>query len=217
MNLLDFARGPALHWALVIMVAGIIWRLLGVLLLAKEKDLSTPRRTSTLLGALRTIVNRSWVKPQHRANTMFQLVTGYLFHVGLFVVILLFVPHIEFFKGILGFGWPGIPNDLVMLSGAVSVALLIALLIRRMTHPVLRMISGPDDYISWLVTILPLVTGLMAYAHFGGRYETILAVHILSVEALMIWFPFGKLMHAILVFPSRGQMGATYERRGVEI
>jgi nitrate reductase gamma subunit len=42
-----------------------------------------------------------------------------------------------------------------------------------------------------------------------------LALHILSVELLMIWFPFGKLMHAVLVFPSRFQTGASFGRRGV--
>jgi hypothetical protein len=55
----------------------------------------------------------------------------------------------------------------------------------------------------------------MAYAHVGLRYETMLALHILSVEALMLWFPMGKLMHAFLALPSRYQIGVAYERKGV--
>ena len=35
MTLLDFARGPALQWALIIMVAGMLWRFFGVLLLMR--------------------------------------------------------------------------------------------------------------------------------------------------------------------------------------
>jgi len=217
MTLLDFARGPALQWALIILVVGVLWRLLGTLFLLRGRDLSQPRSADAVIGGLRTIVTRSWPPKQFARHTMFQHITGFIFHLGLFIVILLFVPHIEFFKGLFGFGWPGLPNDLVMVAGALTLAVLIALLIRRLTHPVLKIISGPDDYISWLLTTLPLATGLLAYAHLGARYETMLALHLLSVEALMVWFPFGKLMHAILVIPSRAQMGAMFARRGVKV
>jgi len=42
-----------------------------------------------------------------------------------------------------------------------------------------------------------------------------LAVHLLSLELLLVWFPFGKLMHAFLVFPARAQLGRFFARRGV--
>ncbi len=217
MTLLEFARGPALQWAFIIFIVGILWRLVGTLFLLRGKDLSQPRSTATFMGGLRTIVTRSIPRGQFARHTMFQVVTGYIFHIGLFIVILLFVPHILFFKAILGFDWPGLPNDLVMVSGAITFAVLIALLIRRMTHPVLKMISGPDDYITWFATTLPIATGLLAYAHLGPRYEIMLGIHLLSVAFLMIWFPFGKLMHALLIFPSRAQMGAMFSRRGVKV
>jgi nitrate reductase gamma subunit len=94
---------------------------------------------------------------------------------------------------------------------------MIALLIRRMTNPVLKTISTFGDYASWFVTLLPVVTGMMAVSHLGARYETILAIHILSVELLFVWFPFSKLIHAIFTIPSRAHLGATFERRGVKI
>jgi hypothetical protein len=61
------------------------------------------------------------------------------------------------------------------------------------------------------------VTGLMAVAHFGLRYETMLAIHILSFEVFLIWFPFGKLMHSIIVFGSRYTTGVTFTRRGARV
>jgi hypothetical protein len=60
-----------------------------------------------------------------------------------------------------------------------------------------------------------VLTGMMAYTHLGPRYETMLAIHILSVEFLMIWLPLGKLMHMFLFVPGRAALGATFERRGV--
>ena len=46
-------------------------------------------------------------------------------------------------------------------------------------------------------------------------YPGPLAIHLLSVELLLVWFPFGKLMHAILFIPGRAQLGMLNERRGV--
>ena len=109
-----------------------------------------------------------------------------------------------------------LPNGIVLFAGAVALALLIALLIRRVTNPVQKLISNADDYISVVITMLPLVTGILAFAHIGGRYETLLAVHLLSVEALFIWFPFGKLMHTAMTFPSRFQAGTSFGRRGIK-
>jgi nitrate reductase gamma subunit len=215
MTLLDFARGPALQWSLIILVFGIFWRLIGALWIRRRIRLSRSRRTDTWWLGLRAIESRSWPVEEFHKVIRFQHYSGYLWHISFFIVLFFFVPHILFFKRLTGLSWPGLPNDVIMVVGAIAVATLVALLIRRVTHPVLRMISNADDYISWLVTTLPLVTGFMAYAHVGPRYETMLALHILSVELLLAWFPFGKLMHAIIVFPSRYQAGASFGRRGV--
>ncbi len=215
MTLLDFARGPALQWALIIMIAGILWRLLGVLFLLTKKPLSKSRSASPFMGGVRTVFSRMYVGQELGKASRFQQVTGYVMHIGLFVVILLFVPHIEYIKGITGLSWPGLPNNIVTVSAALTIAVMVALLVRRLTHPVLKTISGIDDYISWFVTMLPLVTGVMAFAHWGPRYETMLALHLLSVALLMVWVPFGKLMHMVLFVPSRYQLGVKFERRGV--
>ena len=59
---------------------------------------------------------------------------------------------------------------------------------------------------------------LLAYAHAGGiRYETLLGAHILSAEALLVWFPFGKLIHAFTIFAARGATGLIFERKGASL
>ena len=62
MELLDFARGPALDFAMAVFVLGVTWRLVGVLLLPRLRDRSAPREGAPprLVGALRTIVRRMW-------------------------------------------------------------------------------------------------------------------------------------------------------------
>lgn len=216
MDLLQFARGPALQWSLAILVFGALWRLVGLYLLKRKVDFSEPRNPSSLAG-LRLIVTRMkphapFMKPQ-----MFNYVLGYVFHLGLAVVVLLYLPHILFVKDLTGLSWPHLPNGVIYFAGALTLAALIALLVMRIASPVKRLLSNFDDWFSWFVTAAPVATGLMAAAHVGARYETLLAVHILMVELLFAWFPFSKLMHAVLVFASRGTTGMSFERRGATL
>jgi len=57
----------------------------------------------------------------------------------------------------------------------------------------------------------------MAYSHVGPPYQTMLAIHILSVELLLVWFPFGKLMHAFTIFATRAVTGMAFEKKGAAL
>lgn len=216
MTLLEFASGPGLQWALWIFVFGVVWRLIGALFLLSRKDLTKPREFNSVAAGVGAIISRSAPAHAFEKSIRFQHVTGYAWHFALFVSVLFFAPHILFFESVLGFSWPHLPNTIILVTAAVAVAVLIALLIRRATHPVQRFISNADDYISIFVVLIPLITGILAFAHVGGPYETLLAIHLLSVEVMLIWFPFGKLMHAIMTMPARYQAGTAFGRRGVK-
>jgi nitrate reductase gamma subunit len=217
MELLNFAKGPAMHFAMTIFAFGIAWRLFGVIMLNWPKDLSESRGNSQIAGALRMMAMRSWPHKEFLPRTWYSEVMGYTFHIGFFVIFLLFVPHIVFIKGVIGLTWPGLPGWAIYYISLITILALLAVLIRRLTNPVIRMLSNPDDYISWFLTISPVVTGLMVTSHIGMPYETLLAIHLLNVEALMIWFPFGKLMHAFFIWPCRGFTGAHFARKGVDV
>jgi nitrate reductase gamma subunit len=219
MTLLEFARGPGMQWALVIFLLGVVWRLVGSFLIARKRDLSKPRGTAFVKAGARSMIMRSIPPHELEKNIQFQHLTGYAWHLGFFATLLLFGPHVPFFQQFLGFGWPTLPNVVVLVIGGFTLAILIALVIRRIIHPVMRQISTFDDWIAVALVIIPLVTGFMSYAHvgvFGARYETMLALHILSIEALLVWFPFSKLMHLFYTFPSRYQIGVSMERKGVK-
>lgn len=217
MTLLEFARGPALAASLIILLLGVVWRLAALLLLPYRSDLSEPRgRPNAVGGALRTILGRLWPYREFQDRVLFSYVMGYISHIGLAVVVLGYRPHILFLRDLTGgvLDWPGLPSSIIYIIGAITLAAFIALLVRRLGNDVLRLLSSPDDYFSWLVTVLPVLTGLLATAHLGARYETLLAVHLLSVELLLIWLPFGKLMHAFTFLFSRGFLGARIARKG---
>ena len=92
---------------------------------------------------------------------------------------------------------------------------LIAALAARLSDGVLRLLSNFDDYFSWAVTMLPLLTGM---ALLPMPAEPVpLAIHLLSLELLLVWLPFGKLAHAALVFVSRWRTGADFTRKGAAV
>jgi len=216
MDLLGFARGPALKVALGIFCLGVAWRIVGFALLRLRRDFNQPRASlvGSFAGGLVTIGSRSWPHPEFIGRTGAGEALGYSYHIGLFIVVLLFTPHILFLGGLFGFTWPGLPSSLITVVSVLTLTLFLAVLFRRVTNPVMRMLSNFDDYFSWFITALVLLTGLAATTHIGGPYEKLLAVHILSVDALLIWFPFGKLMHAFYIFPSRAINGALLARKG---
>jgi nitrate reductase gamma subunit len=94
----------------------------------------------------------------------------------------------------------------------------------RLTDPVLKKISRADDMVTWLVTLLPLITGMAVLNEPSSSilaravvvYRDPLAIHLFSVELLLVWFPFGKLMHAFLFLPGRMQLATFLGRRGVQ-
>jgi nitrate reductase gamma subunit len=216
MDLLGFARGPALKLALAVFCAGVVWRIAAFALLRIRRDLNRPRTGALkyLSAGLFAIGSRSWPHPEFIKRTGAGEALGYSYHLGLFMILLLFGPHIAFLGSLFGLTWPGLPSGVITAISLVTLTLFVGVLFRRVTSPVIRMLSNFDDYFSWFVTMLVMVTGLAATAHLGARYETLLAIHILSVDALLVWFPFGKLMHAFYIFPSRAINGALLARKG---
>jgi nitrate reductase gamma subunit len=144
------------------------------------------------------------------------VVAGYIFHIGFFVVLLLFAPHILVFQDVLGISWPALRTPVIDAVTVVTIIALLAVLVHRLRHPVMRFLSRFQDYLVWLVTILPLVTGYLAFHRVDVATPTMLiAIHILSVELLMVVFPFTKLMHAFTLFMARYYNGSISGYRGV--
>ncbi len=90
---LEFVEGPLWYLASVIFVAGVILRLVDVLVKGVKTDLSVQRCDGTA-GALRTIITRSWTATGFTKGATFHLVAGYMFHIGLFILLLWAAPRV---------------------------------------------------------------------------------------------------------------------------
>ena len=215
MDLLIWARGTGMQIALAIFVLGSLFRIIGIFMLGRKQDLSRPRGGMWIPG-LKTIVRRSWTDRGTLRRSPLTFFAGYIFHVGFLLTLLFYAPHVLFFKSILGFGWPGLPTGLIEILAVLSIGALVALLVHRIVDPVRRLLSNFQDYYSWTVTTLPLVTGYWALNAGGTNYTLVLALHILSVELLLASIPFTKLIHTFTFLIARWYNGAIAGRRGVE-
>jgi nitrate reductase gamma subunit len=213
-ELLQFARGPALWASVAVLLAGSLWRIVGIVRLGAKPDLSEPRSTRLLAGAMRGIFARMVPRVEFRLRKKLSFWNGYVYHVGLAVIAFGYLPHIHFVERLTGLAWPPLPDAAVYVCvGLTFVSLFIALM-ERLTDPVRRLLSGFDDYFSWAVVVLPLATGMIAIQQSDPLP---LAIHLMSVELLFVWLPFGKLAHAFLVFASRGVTGAALARKGAPL
>ena len=213
-ELLMWVRGPALQIATVVFVLGVMVRILEILLLGRKADLAEARG-SAVRGGLRTIISRFIPDRGTMQRSTFNVVAGYLFHIGLFITIFLFAPHILLFRDVFNISWPALPTPVIDAVTIVTIITLLAVLLHRISNPVMRFLSRFQDYLVWLVTILPLVTGYIAFHRIGLTPPLLIALHILSVELLMVLFPFTKLMHTFTLFIARYYNGSISGYRGV--
>ncbi|MBK7137406.1 MAG: hypothetical protein IPH73_14785 [Rhodocyclales bacterium] len=214
LELLTWARGPGLTIALAICAFGILLRLFEIFSLGRKADLSRAREHSPGSG-WRTIFSRSLPPPGLLKRAPVTYIGGYVFHLGFAITLLFFVPHIELARSLVGIGWPGLPMPVVDISAVAAMLGLLAVLASRISNPVKRFLSGFQDYLAWLLTFLPLATGYLAFHHLLIDYTLALALHILSVELLLVALPFTKLFHTVSVFVSRWYNGDIFGRKGV--
>ena len=156
---------------------------------------------------------------------------GWMFHVALLVVVL---RHLRYFTEPV-WNWVVLLQPFGLYAGFAMLAGLAGLWLRRLAVERVRYVTGPSDHL-----MLALLAGIVA-SGFAMRYvlrtdivalkafilglitfdwqplpaDPVLLVHLGLVAALMIVFPFSKLLHAPAVFfsPSRNQADDTRTRR----
>jgi nitrate reductase gamma subunit len=168
-------------------------------------------------------------------------VFGYMFHAALALVVL---RHLRYFIDPTWFWVPDIMwlgLELVqpfgMYAGFAMLAALLALWARRFLVPRVRYVSDFSDHLMLVLLILIGVSGLgmkfinhtdivsvktffiglMTFNFQPLPADPPLLVHLALVAALMIVFPFSKLLHAPGLFfsPSRNQADNVREKRYV--
>ncbi len=157
---------------------------------------------------------------------------GWMFHVGLALVLLRHGRYFQDVGPLLGFIQPfGIYAGFAMVAG------LLGLWGRRIVVERIRYITGPSDHLilallvgigvsglmmkfvahTDIVAVKMFFTGLMRFQINELPTDPVLLVHLALVAVLMIIFPISKLLHAPGVFfsPTRNQVDNPREKRHI--
>ncbi|MCX6250885.1 MAG: hypothetical protein NTX61_09040 [Bacteroidetes bacterium] len=178
--------------------------LLRLVRLGKPTDFSSPA------GKVSASVKYSFtgaMNPLKKESAYLHLptyVAGIIYHLGTFLSIALFFLI-----------WAGVnlPDILIFPVAPfllISFACGMGILIKRVVKKGLRDLSAPDDYLSnLLVTFFQLMTGIVLLL---GQ---LIPVYFILSGLLLLYFPFGKLKHAIYFFAARYHLGFFYGWRGI--
>jgi nitrate reductase gamma subunit len=129
-----------------------------------------------------------------------------LFHLSLLTVPLFLDAHILLWDDAFGVSLWSLPDALADGMTVVLLAAAVFLFVRRLIRPEVRILTSSWDYALLILTVLPFLTGFLAY-HQWGPYELLLILHILLGEILLMLIPFTKLGHMLLFFFTRAFIG----------
>lgn len=208
----EFVDGPLWYFSVTVFVVGVVWRFLAMLLAGRRPELSVAR-ASAAVGAIRTNLSRFLPRREMAGRIRLHVVAGYMFHLGLFALLLFAAPHVDFIKErITGFGWTPMPHWAFILASEFAFIGLLILWLHRVLNPVTRLLSRADDHIAAILTFVVMLTGCLALFQ---SFEGLRTLHLFLAELLLVYFPFSSLMHALMFVPSRGYTGAMLGRRGI--
>jgi nitrate reductase gamma subunit len=219
-SILAFARGPMFYFALLIFVGGMFYRLVRIVLLGWKPD-RVPARGSKLGGVVKTYAKNvlilpfiPWVKGTFSRNAIMYIAGG-LFHLSLFTVIFLGTAHMLVWKSLLGFGWPTLALPIVDWLAAIGIVAMLVLFVNRLVNPVLKLITGPAEWLNWGLVFIPMLTGYMMTHHLFFPYQVLFSLHMIAVDLLLIWIPASRISHFMFYFFSRTIHGTEFGKRAV--
>lgn len=201
-----FLTGPALWLAFTIFIGGLIVRVVYLFGLSRERDRVLYNHVSWKWGLLSI---GHWLTPLGSASMRNQPVFSmvfYIFHICLLVVPLFLSAHILLWEESFGVNLWSMPDQ---WGDALTIIFMLTaafLFVRRLVRPEVRILTTPWDYTLLIFTLLPFLTGFLAYNQ-QGPYETMMILHIICAEILLIVIPFSKLGHIILFFFTRAFIG----------
>ena len=218
LDVLKFARGPMFRVSFLVFVVGMLLRLIQALRPGWKHKTDSAKGGKlagvgvSFLKGLLILPFIPWVKGTFRRSPV-MYVAGGLFHLGLLAVIFFSRAHMLAWNSVIGFGWPVLPNLAVDWLAAIGIVAMLALLFNRLINPVLRLISGPAEWLNWAFVFLPMITGFLMAQKLWQPYEVAFSVHMLLVDALLIWIPLSRISHFVFYFFSRAIHGAEFESR----
>lgn len=217
--------------ATAVLLVGLAWRVADYARTPAPLKIPTTPAPVTRSGVALRMAREVVLFESLFKGSLWTWIFGWLFHASLALVL---VRHLRYFTEPV-WGWVVLAQPLGILAAFGMVIGLAGLLARRLFVERIRYISVPSDYLMLVLLAAIALSGLAikyfaptdvvgVKAFFLGLMradwqplppDPLLYLHLLLVAALMVVFPFSKLLHAPGVFfsPSRNMADDPRESR----
>ncbi len=210
--MVDFIRGQLVSIALIIFILGLIFQLIQFFKLTKKREWAYPpleiksEKKSAgqwVSSCLASLNGTLW-----KTDPLVTIVTS-VFHVFLIGVPIFLLGHNLLLDQSWGLRLWSLPESMTDLFTLVVLICLAFFLARRLFLARVRAITTLYDYVILLIALAPFLTGYFAY-HQWFDYDTVITIHILAGEVMLITIPFTKLGHMLFFFLYRFFIGNEY-------
>lgn len=201
-TLLSFSRGPLFATCLAFMLLGLSRHVF-----LRTRDLLRVRkRTPKRDVPWRQVASSTagWAVPiRHLLGEVPALtISSVIFHVGLILVPLFYAGHVRLWELSVGMGLPALSHGVADVLTLTTIFAAGALFLVRIFRKPARELSRVWDYVLLILLATPFVTGWYAVHPESApfTYSSLMLVHVLSANLLLVLVPTTKLAHVVL-FP----------------
>ena len=208
----DFIRGQLVSIAFIIFILGLIFQLIQFFRLTKKKEWVYPpleiKRDKKTAGKWIAFCLSSLNGTMWKTDPLITLATS-VFHVSLILVPLFLVGHNILMAQSWGLSLWSLPESITDTLTLVVLICVAFFMGRRLFLRRVCVITSLYDYLILLIALAPFLTGYLAY-HQWFDYDTVMTLHILAGEVMLIAIPFTKLGHMLFFFLYRFLIGNEY-------
>ena len=208
-SLYNLLRGPLVWIAFLVFIGGSIYKVREMILLARNEKVVMPYISLKL--TLRSLFH--WLIPFNSVNWRLRpviTIVTFLFHIGLVFTPIFLVAHNVLINESWGIDWWTLPENLADIMTMIVIGSCIFFFLRRIFAPEVRFVTFADDYLILAITFLPFITAFLAYHQWLLPNKTMVILHMLFGEIMLIAIPFTRLGHMFYFFLTRAYMGSDH-------
>lgn len=207
----DIVRGPLVWVALIVFIVGTIIQIGRFYRLSRPKETLKFKPRAPKPGepvAVEPLPTASWayklkmLKLTILGSQPIMIVITTIFHVCLVLTPLFVLGHNVLIDLAWGMSFPSFPETVTDALTVIVMAGGVYFLYRRLFVRRVRAITTSYDYIVLLIATAPFISGFLAY-HRLFDYDTVIFIHMLAGEIMLMAIPFTKLVHMPFFFINR--------------
>jgi len=208
MDIYELVRGPLAGVALIIFVSGSLYRIVFLFYTGKKEPVLDPSQGAK--NAARSILHGliPFGSTYMRRRPLFTVIS-FSFHLCVVILPVFLLAHIVLWHESWEIQWWSLPDMLADLMALWVILACVYFIFRRLRIREVKQVTRPMDFGLLVIILLTFLTGFLAY-HQWGPYRSILILHIISSETLLVALPFSKLSHMLFFGFSRAYMGSEF-------